>query len=120
MTGISQFVRGMLAILLCYWAGEFIVILFQLPLPGALLGLVLLLSFLLLREREPVSVSRAGQPLLKHMALLFIPAGVGVGAYSNQIIDNALGLFLAIFVSTLVSLGLSAKLGQYVLASRAK
>lgn len=58
--------------------GEAIVQLTGLPLPGALVGTLLLLAALLLHGRLPESLEKAAGVLLQNMMLLFIPVIAGV------------------------------------------
>ncbi len=74
-------------ILLCQLAGEVFVRGFGLPLPGPVIGLMLLLGLLLARDRFAMlargplqgdGVESASRGLLANLSLLFVPAGVGV------------------------------------------
>jgi putative effector of murein hydrolase LrgA (UPF0299 family) len=58
--------------------GEAIVLLSGLPLPGALVGTLLLLTALLLHGRLPDAMEKAAGVLLQNMMLLFIPVIAGV------------------------------------------
>lgn len=58
--------------------GEAIVQLTGLPLPGALMGTLLLLAALLLHGRLTESLEKAAGVLLQNMMLLFIPVIAGV------------------------------------------
>ena len=109
---------GWLVIVSCYLVGEFIVLVLDVPLPGALVGLLLLLGALLLRQRPAVTVSRGAQPLLTHMSVLFVPAVIGVGLFWDEVRANALGIVLALVATTIVALGFTAWLAQRVLQSR--
>jgi putative effector of murein hydrolase LrgA (UPF0299 family) len=53
------------------------------------------------------------------MVLFFIPAIVGIVAYFSLIIEFPVALFMAIVVSTFVSLLLTAWLSQYLLGDSA-
>ena len=75
-------VRGLLILLLCQLVGEFVVTALGAPVPGPVVGMVIL--FIALRIRRPTSKSsvvKASDGLLDHLQLLFIPAGAGVVAY---------------------------------------
>ena len=103
---------GWLIITGCYLIGEFTVLVADVPLPGALIGLLLLLCGLLLRKRPPVTVSRGAQPLLTHMSVLFVPAVIGVGLFWDEVRANALGITLALVATTIVALGATAWIAQ--------
>ncbi|SDD77969.1 CidA/LrgA family protein [Desulfuromonas thiophila] len=87
--------------------GELGVRLCHLPLPGSVLGMVLLLAALrcgLVREE---AVRPAAELLLTHLSLLFVPAGVGVLLYFDLIRLHFWPLVLATLGSTLVVLALT-------------
>ena len=58
--------------------GEMIVTLTGLPLPGALVGCLLLLAALLAMRRLPEALDKVGSALLQNMMLLFIPVIAGL------------------------------------------
>ena len=99
---------GAFAILLAYYGGGFLSASLGLPIPGPLLGLVLLLSLLFAFPSIEMHTTLVAQPLLKHMSVLFVPAVLGVSVYWSDIEDNAVALVLAIGGTTILSLGLTA------------
>ena len=69
--------RGLTLLLPCQSAGEAVSRLASVPLPGPVIGLLLLWLLLQLpAARAPVAA--AAEPLLQHLSLLFVPVGVGV------------------------------------------
>ncbi len=84
----------------CQLAGEFLVRALGLPLPGPVLGLLLLLLFLVLRGSVPKSLEVTANGLLRHLGLLFVPAGVGVITQLEPIAGAWPGLLVALVVST--------------------
>ncbi|MGZ4464344.1 MAG: CidA/LrgA family protein [Nocardioides sp.] len=98
-------ITGLTWLLGCQLVGEVLVRLTGVPLPGPVVGMVLL--FVLLRVRrvgDDATVVRAADGLLRHLQLLFVPAGVGVVAYATTIRDHALPLVVALVVSWLLGL----------------
>jgi len=61
--------------------GESIVQLSGLPVPGAIIGLILLYAMLMWRGEISDEMSRTSGFLLQNLGVLFVPAGVGVIAY---------------------------------------
>ncbi len=75
-------ITGYIALLGCQLLGEFSVRALGIPIPGPVVGMVVLLVVLLIRKPERTAgVVRAADGLLRHRQLLFIPAGAGVVAY---------------------------------------
>jgi holin-like protein len=78
---LLAYARGAAVLLVLLVAGNELSSLLRLPLPGSVLGMVMLaaaLHFRLLPERW---VRPFAELLIRHMALLYIPPGVGVMAY---------------------------------------
>ena len=65
-------------ILCCQLAGEALAKALGIPVPGPVIGMVLLFAFLVVRGGVPEGMALAGDGLLSHLSLLFVPAGVGV------------------------------------------
>lgn len=83
----------------CLYTGQFMVQLFALPFPGALMGLLLLLGILMVMGKVPESLDRVAQLLLKHLSIFFIPATLAVVLYKEQLQDQ-LGLLALTLVGT--------------------
>ncbi|MDQ3059351.1 MAG: CidA/LrgA family protein [Pseudomonadota bacterium] len=78
-----------------------------LPLPGPVIGMVLLLPALgWVRVREPVS--SCAQFLLSHLSLLFIPVGVGVMTHLSLLSQYGLRMLVVLVLSTLAGLAVTA------------
>lgn len=94
-----------ITLLLCYQlAGEALVLALGLPLPGPVLGMLLLLLTLMLRHSTAARVEGAAEGLLGHLSLLFVPAGVGVMVHGQRLGGEWLPIIVALVVSTLLTL----------------
>ncbi len=98
-------------ILLCQLIGEVIARGFGWPVPGPVLGMLILLAFLSLRSRIGKTVPEfgraleaTGKGLLAHLSLLFIPASVGVVQRLDVLAAHGAGLVVALVVSTFITL----------------
>lgn len=80
----------------------------ELPIPGAVIGMALLFATLLIRGNLPDGLSDTAQGLLKHLSLLFVPAGVGVMVHFHLIGAEGLAISVALVVSTLVTIAVTA------------
>lgn len=97
--------------------GEVLSRFFHLPIPGPVIGMVLLFAALFQpRVREPVAQS--AQFLLSHLSLLFVPVGVGVMAYFGALAEYGVRLAVVILLSTWIGLAVTAGV-LYALRSRA-
>jgi holin-like protein len=96
---------GLLDLLLCWAAGEVLARALHLPLPGPVVGLVLLLVLLRLQDRrggDPVRSGPAADLLLRHLALLFVPAGVGVITFLSLLREQAVPVVVGLVVPLVV------------------
>lgn len=101
-------VVGLLALLACQLAGTVLVRLAGLPLPGPVVGMALLLVVLWGRGAVPRPVGEVAGVLLRHLSLLFVPAGVGILAHAGLLRAEALPLVAGLVGSTLLTLGVTA------------
>lgn len=110
-----RMILGFLALLACQLVGQFLVDAASLPVPGPVVGMVLLLVVLLIRRPGTDNGTvRAADALLRHLQLLFIPAGVGLIAYLRLIGAQWWPIVAGIVVSWLVALLVSAGVGRAV------
>ena len=72
-------------LLLCQLIGEALAFWTGLPVPGPVLGLILLVILLAAIGRAPGSLERTVTGLLQHFSLLFVPAGVGIMLHAGRI-----------------------------------
>lgn len=104
---------GLTVILCCQLVGEIGARGAGLPIPGPVLGMVLLLVVLLLRDRTAPLLSASGvsdalettgKALLSHLSLMFVPAGVGVIQNLELLGRNGVAIAVALVGSTLAAL----------------
>src|SRR5512147_652979 len=84
-----------------------------LPIPGPVLGMALLLAFLLLNERAVAALRPTCVELLKHLSLLFVPAGVGVMLHIARIANEWLPILVALVGSTALAIVVTALVIQW-------
>jgi holin-like protein len=109
--------RGFALLLLCQSAGEALSRGVHAPLPGPVIGLLLL--WLLLNVpalRAPVAA--VADPLLAHLSLLFVPVGVGVIAHLGLVGQFGGRMLGVIVVSTWVGLAVTALVLRALLPAR--
>lgn len=92
-------------ILSCQLAGEMFVVLTRVPVPGPVVGMLLLFAGLLLRGGAvPAGLETVGSTLLSHMALLFVPAGVGIMVHGPRLGGEGIAIAVAIVLGTALTL----------------
>ena len=107
-----QFLNGITLLLVYQLVGEITVRLAGVPIPGPVLGMVMLFVTLWLRGQVADSVEQASSALLAHLSLLFVPAGVGMMAHFNRIADEWVPIVLALLLSTVITMVATALIMQ--------
>jgi holin-like protein len=99
--------------LLCQLGGEVFVRGLHLPIPGPVIGLVLLLILLFARDRfvllargplQGEGVEEASRGMLANLSLLFVPAGVGVVQKLDLLAQHGVAIIIILAVSVVVTL----------------
>lgn len=100
---------GFAWLLLLQTAGELLSRGLHLPLPGPVIGMVLLLPALAHPAvRAPVAL--CADFLLSHLALLFVPVAVGVMAYLPLLRQYGVRLLLVVVASTWIGIAVTSLL----------
>lgn len=73
-----KLVRQIIIIMVFVFLGEFLNKFVKIPVPGNIIGMVLLLMALLSGKLKLESIEEFGNFLLAHLAIFFIPASVGL------------------------------------------
>jgi len=76
--------------------------------PGPVLGLVLLVAYLLFKGDVNPSLSMVADSFRQHLALLFVPASVGVVLYLPDLKANALAVTVSLVVSVIIAIAVTA------------
>jgi holin-like protein len=102
------------ALLVCQLAGEVIVRGLGLPLPGPVVGMALLFILMLVRTPLPKALGATADGLLKHLSLLFVPAGVGVVQHIGMLGRDGLQLIAVMVLGTVITLTVTALTFEYM------
>ena len=97
------------AVLLAFQClGEGLVFLLGLPVPGPVAGMLALLAALVAWPRLHDVVESGANELLRHLSLLFLPAGVGIVVAASSGAGQWLAIAASVVASTLVTLAVTA------------
>ena len=110
-----RLLTGFTLLLALQIAGEAVVRLTGLPVPGPVVGLLGLLCALVAAPRLEPRVADASGALLSHLSLLFVPAGVGVVVHLSRLEGAVLGVAATLALSTLAGLAVTALVLQRLL-----
>ena len=100
--------RVLAMLLACQLVGEVATRAWGLPVPGPVLGMLLLLLGLLVLRRVPKALDRTARGLLDNLSLLFVPAGVGVIAHLDILRAQWLPIAASIIGSTILAMLVTA------------
>lgn len=91
-------------LLVCQLVGTIIQQVFALPVPGAVIGMVILFVALVRQVTLPTGLSTTSQSLLGHLSLLFVPAGVGIIQQLSLLKQQWIPILAALILSSVVTL----------------
>lgn len=95
-------------------SGNFIAGYLKLPLPGNVLGMLILFALLSLRIVPVAWVEDGAGFLLKHLAFFFIPIAVGLMAWGDLFITSGFKLILILTVGAVLSLIATGWVAQFL------
>lgn len=102
------------ALAACQIAGGLISQHLRLPVPGTVIGLLIMLAALSLLRRVPSALREVADFLLKHLNLFYIPAAIGIMAHVALVRQDILPILAALFGSTFLSLIIGVLVFQWV------
>lgn len=92
--------------------GEFIKYLFNIPIAGNILGMILIFVALKLKLIKLENVKPASDKLVRYMVLFFVPYGVGMMVYYDVIKAHWISILVAAAISTVLTLYITAIIQQ--------
>lgn len=101
-------------LLVCQLAGEIAARALAIPVPGPVLGMALLFAGLIVTGGVPQGLATTAQGLLDNLALLFVPAGVGVIVHLPLLADEYPALGVSLIGSTVLTIIVTAVVMQAV------
>ena len=105
-------------IFLCQLIGEAFVAFVELPVPGPVMGMVLLFVGLSVRRSVPDDLDTVSRALLSNLSLLFVPAGTGIMVHLGLLANDGLAVSAALVVSTVATVAVTGLLMQALTAKR--
>lgn len=102
--GVIPHAAAFLVLVLCNMAGGLVASLLHLPVPGTVIGILILLVGFGAVGRVPQPIRRLAEFLLHHLNLFYIPAGVGVMAYAALVRQDLLPIVAALIGGTFIAL----------------
>ena len=88
--------------------GELISRFTGIPVPGPVIGMILMLFSFFLKDDLIDRIRPTAGGLLSNLSLLFVPAGVGIIQYGDLFIEEGLGIAAVLVLSTLIAMLVTA------------
>jgi holin-like protein len=99
---------------LFYLIGDYVQTLFHLPIPGSIVGLLLLFVLLLCKVIPVHWIENGSNTILSYLPLFFIPATAGIVNHLDIFNGRGLLLILVLIVSSVLTIGAAAHSSQWL------
>lgn len=109
-------IRAITILLLFQLAGEIVVVALKIPIPGPVMGMLFLLASLMIRGSTPPPLQNVAQFILKHLSLLYIPAGVGVMVHFSRLQSEGVAILITLIASTIITIVTTAYIMQFLIS----
>lgn len=107
---------GQIALLYAiYLIGSWIEQTFMLPIPGSVIGMILLFILLLTRGIKDTWIQDGASWMVNHIVLFIIPATVGVMSYFSLFMGKGFLLILIVLLSTIIVLVTTGLASQWII-----
>ncbi|SIT86578.1 holin-like protein [Pontibaca methylaminivorans] len=107
--------QGIGILLVLQLTGEVVSGLLSLPVPGPVMGMILLFAWLCWRGRVPQSLDTVARGLLARLSLLYVPAGVGIIQYLADLRSDGVAIAVAVVASTVLAIIVTGLALQWLL-----
>lgn len=107
-------IRFLTLLLMCQLAGEVITVTFDWLIPGPVVGMVILFVGLVVKGEVPRELGEVTGGILKHLSLLFVPAGVGIMLHAAKLEHEWMAVSAALVVSAVVTLVVTGWMMQWL------
>lgn len=114
MQQTKDVVNGLVVIMLCYFAGELLSEVSGLPLPGNLIGLVLLGGLLVSGLVKLEWVDKTASFLVQNLALILVPLAVTFMQDWELVAHDLLAIVVSIVLSTFLVMLVTAKTMEFL------
>lgn len=98
--------------------GEGLSFVLHLPVPGPVVGMLLLFFSLLFSPALLRQLEETATELLRHLSLLFVPAGVGIMVSAGSAQGHWVGVIVAVVLSTVITLVVTAATMRFFISDQ--
>ena len=112
------FVAQLTFLWLIYQLGQFISNFLHLPVPGNVLGMMILFLLLSFKIVKINWVEKGALFLNKHLAFFFVPIAVGLMTYTPLLKESGLALAVILFGSSIIGMAMTGGVSQFLSAKQ--
>jgi len=109
-----KYLRELLIIIGIYILGLVITEVFNLIIPGNIVGMIILLILLLTKGIDIKAIENTANFFLNHLAFFFIPAGVSLMNSFGIIKENWIGILFVSIITTFIIFVVTGKTVEYI------
>lgn len=120
MKGLGTMFQQFLILLVINFAGILLQKLFNLPLPGTILGMLILFILLLTKRLKVESVSKVCDFLILNMVIFFLPPAVELLEYMMLLKTGFFKILFLIFITTIITMVVTGKTVDYCIRKMEK
>lgn len=84
------------------------------PVPGPVIGMILMLLAFFLKDRLIETIRPTAGVLLANLSLLFVPAGVGIMRHGQRFAEEGIAIVAILVISTVIAMFVTARTFLYV------
>ena len=106
-------IAGLVLLLSFQILGNVAELYFHLPIPGSVIGMFLLLIALISNDKLATYVRPISLILISYLAVLFVPAGVGIILHVDRLKNEAVPIGVSLILSTLITIVVTAMVIKY-------
>ena len=115
-----KYLKQFLIIILVSCIGELLYYLLPFPIPATIYGLLIMLGLLILKIVPLAAVKETAEFLIDIMAVMFIPAGVGLIVYWPQLKEFLIPICVIIVVSSILVMFVTGKTSDLLIRNNKK
>lgn len=109
-----KIVRQVILLLSIVFMGEFLNKIVNIPLPGSVLGLLVLFALLLMQIIRLEQIEETSEFLMKHLAIFFVPVGVGLMNIMDVLKETWFLLLVISVTSSILVMSVTALVVQFM------
>ena len=110
--GILRTLKQFSIILLILFIGQILQQKYGLPVPGTVIGMMILLFLLITKIIKIENIDKITKVLLDHLTLFFVPVGIGIITLFDKVKDIWCPLLIILFVSTIIVMAVTGLIVQ--------